>query len=695
MPQPKWPGFAKRDTAFSASDTVAKQHSQLLASLLLVMGALQLFEFWLPYLFSQGQYHVFGNDVFFFTVFFVITALSYYSCQRMNYKLAARTVVIFLAGSIIATAYPDAYITELNLFAYYLIPLFISSMFLSIRTTAIVLVSGIVSMALMAWSTADPAAERILMAQGQFILIIAALMVIWMIDRNRQEAQRALQQKASEQQLRLITDNIQEIICLTDLDGTIHYISPSSDSITDLSLNTFRSIFEPEFADRMHPDDRGKMHPLVAEAIKTRTPARIEYRFALREGDFRWLETNLNFLFDKERQAPGMILVTRDIQERKEANEALTSEHNLLRTLIDHLPDQIYVKDRQARFVLGNKATTDTLGLACEQELIGKSDLDYYAPHLAQRFMADDLDVIENGRLILDKEESFEFRDGEIHWFMSSKAPLYNAKNEITGLVGSTRDITERKRIEAQLREAEKLHIELEKEKELSELKNRFMTTISHEFRTPLATILSSTEIMERYDSRLTPERRYDCLRTIHTQVNQLTALLQDFTTITHLQRNMLTFEPRLLNIAQTCQDIVSEFQARNAPDRDIRVMTDGLHEEVGADKRLLQHILTSLISNAVKYSDPPRPIRVEATREGANLVFQVIDQGIGIPPEDRARLFEPFFRGTNVGTIGGTGLGLKIVQDCVDVYRGSIQVESETGKGSRFIVRLPIAITD
>jgi PAS domain S-box-containing protein len=670
----------------------ARQNSQLLSSLLLAILALQGVEFWLPHLLSRGQYHAFGNDGLFFVVLLAVTLISYYSCRRLNYKLAAWLVVAFLSAFIIITAYPDSHVSELNLFAYYLLPILISIFFLSIQAAFAVTLVGIASMMVISYLVPDSPANTILLAQGQFVLVISALLVLAMYHWYRLEVGRREKLAASEQQLRLITDNIQEGICLIDLDGAIRYMSPAFKKQTDLRMDSLSSIYDKAFVDRLHPDDFEGLQNAFQRAVVSKTAVQVEYRFQVKSGTYRWLESSIRFLNDA--QPPGMILVCRDVHERKQAEDALAGERNLLRTLIDHLPDQIYAKDREARLVLSNAANTRRLGAASEQEVLGKSDFDRYPPELAERYYADDRDVIDHGKTIVEREEPSLTADSRPTVVVTTKAPLYDTHQHIIGLVASTRDITQRKQMEQQIREAENLHIALDKEKELTALKNQFMTTISHEFRTPLATILSSSELLERYAERLTLERKQECLTTIRTQVSQLTSLLQDMTMIISVERDQITFEPEQVNIGALCEEILSEWRAAAAPQRRFEFKTEGLLDDIGADKRLLHYILHNVLSNAVKYSPPETLVKLNVRREGSQMVFSIIDQGIGICAEDRARLFEPFFRGRNVGNINGTGLGLKIVKDCVDIYGGVIAFENGDGGGTRVTVRLPTAIT-
>lgn len=687
--------FSLIQPASHITDSTARRNSQLLASLLLVIAAVVFAGVLLPYLTAGGTYPVFGNDLLFFILVFSVTVLSYYSCRRLNYKIATWIVITFLGGTIIISAYPDGSPSELNLYSYYLVPILISGLFLSIRAATLVTLVGIISMSIMGLLLPDVTGSRILLGIGQYLLLVASLTILSMYHRNQIEHDRQEKIITNEQQLRLITNNIQEGICLTDLQGNIRYLSPAFQKQTQLQIDDITSVYDIRYRERLHPDDMEPVRISLETTVNAGTPTYVEYRFRVGNGDYQWLESNFTLLLDANNRPDGIVMVCRNVQQRKGIEDALARERNLLRTLIDNLPDQIYAKDRESRLVLSNNANTRCLGADSESELLGTTDFDRFPPELAQGYRADDIQVIETGIPLLEKEEvSYHVNTGA-NWVMTTKVPLYNPDGEIVGLVGSSRDITQRKKIEQQLLEAEKLHVALEKEKELSVLKTQFMRTISHELRTPLATILTSSELIERYESRLSPERRKECLVTIRVQVGQLNEMLQDISTVIRVEDDEIVFEPRLVNIETFCREIISEIQLTMNTSRQIDLVLEGSFDEVGADKRLLRHILLNLLRNAIKYSVDQTPVTLEVKREGSHIALTVADQGIGICPEDRPRLFESFFRGSNIGNIGGTGLGLKIVNDCVAIYKGTITLESEENVGSRFTVRLPTTITE
>jgi hypothetical protein len=246
-------------------------------------------------------------------------------------------------------------------------------------------------------------------------------------------------------------------------------------------------------------------------------------------------------------------------------------------------------------------------------------------------------------------------------------------------------EIAQRKRLENELRAA------LEKERELNELKSRIVATVSHEYRTPLTTILSSVDILEHYDSRLTPDKKKKHFQRIQTSIQYLTKLVNDMLFVNQAEAGNLEFNPAPLDVEKLTSELVTEFHNQADNQHSIVFEYQGACTNAVLDKKLLGVILTNLLSNSVKYSRQNSQIRLELIGSPNQVVFRISDQGIGIPPAEQSQLFNPFFRGSNIGVTPGVGLGLVIVKECVDLHGGEISVDSEVGRGTTFTVILPL----
>jgi signal transduction histidine kinase len=248
-------------------------------------------------------------------------------------------------------------------------------------------------------------------------------------------------------------------------------------------------------------------------------------------------------------------------------------------------------------------------------------------------------------------------------------------------------DITERKRAEAELLKA------LEKERELNELKSQIVTVVSHEYRTPLTTILSSAELLEHYSYKWSDEKKLQHLRRIQTTVQHLTQLVSDVLILDKAEAGKLEFRPAPLDLVAFCNELVEQMQLTLGDKPRLRFVSHGECPQIYLDEKLLRQMLTNLLSNAIKYSYPGGIVRFDLVCERGEAVFRIQDEGIGIPTEDRQQLFESFHRASNVGTVPGTGVGLAIVKRCVDLHNGQIALESEVGVGTTFTVTLPCNI--
>lgn len=275
--------------------------------------------------------------------------------------------------------------------------------------------------------------------------------------------------------------------------------------------------------------------------------------------------------------------------------------------------------------------------------------------------------------------------------FRRSDGVVFNAlvaaeRIEIDGephIFAASVEIEEQKRAEAELRRA------LGQEQELLRLKSRFVSMVSHEYRTPLGVIQSAAEILETYFDRLGPERRRAHLGDIRDAASTMTRLMDEVLFLERSASGRLGCRPAPVEVAS----FVTEFLAapglvEGAPR--IRSAVENRLPHAWIDVGLLRLALGNLLGNALKYSPDGRPVDLRVHRDGTFLEIEVADRGIGVPEEDRPRLFEPFHRATNVGEIQGSGLGLVIVKRCADLHGGTVVVESRDGGGTTFRLRLP-----
>ncbi len=226
----------------------------------------------------------------------------------------------------------------------------------------------------------------------------------------------------------------------------------------------------------------------------------------------------------------------------------------------------------------------------------------------------------------------------------------------------------------------------LEKEKELNELKSRFVSMASHEFRTPLSTILSSVYLVSQYTTTEDQPKRDKHVQRIISSVNMLTDILNDFLSVGKIEEGKIQVRLSELSIEEAINSLISEINPILKPGQSIHYEHNG-DTKLRLDATLLRHILMNLVSNAIKFSPDQATIRIRTEMTGAALILQVLDEGMGISEEDQQHLFQRFFRGANVTNIQGTGLGLHIVAKYVELLQGAISCASEIGKGTNFTI--------
>lgn len=275
---------------------------------------------------------------------------------------------------------------------------------------------------------------------------------------------------------------------------------------------------------------------------------------------------------------------------------------------------------------------------------------------------------------------------GEILWVRDDARAARDEAGRVLFVQGAITDITERMRSQVEMLRT------LSRERELNELKTRFITTVSHEFRTPLSRILSAAELVERYGEKITPEKRSLYVDQIRTSITFIADMLQEVLLVGNYEAGIAVVEMRPIDLDQFCAELAQQTQM--ALGKRCRLIYDSHGDCLSArmDARVLKQILSNLLNNAIRYSTQPDPT-IEFTLEcdGTRALFRVTDHGIGIPDEDQPRIFEAFHRGSNVALIAGTGLGLAIVKNAVQAHHGEVSFQSKLGEGTTFTVNLPL----
>lgn len=280
--------------------------------------------------------------------------------------------------------------------------------------------------------------------------------------------------------------------------------------------------------------------------------------------------------------------------------------------------------------------------------------------------------------------------DGErfVMGLVSDVTKRRKAEKDLQATNASLEERVEQRTLEL-LATQEDLHQALEAEKELNALKSRFVSMASHEFRTPLSTIMSSVDLIGRYTENSPEERIHKHVDRIRAKVRELTGMLNDFLSLDKLEQGSVACNPAELDVVHMSIELIEELRSLAKPGQEIEYDHTGNDRIVFQDRAMLHNVLSNLLGNAIKYSPENKRIDLNTCIDAGTLTIQVTDRGIGIPLEDQQHLFERFFRASNAFTVQGTGLGLNIVRKYLDLMGGSISFLSTPGEGTTFTVTI------
>lgn len=369
-------------------------------------------------------------------------------------------------------------------------------------------------------------------------------------------------------------------------------------------------------------------------------------------------------------------LVNQDTTATNGTYKRSTKEQELFLQLLYNYPDGVIsLIDKQYNFIYTGGELHKRLA-ANPAELIGNKMYPKFPENVRCVIQAQLEKVFAGGRI-----SAFELHDlVKSEFYIMDAFPLRDSEDAIAYAGVVIRNISHLKKAEGELR------ISLKKERELSELKSRFITMASHEFSTPLTTVLSSVQLLKSYTKLDSHEKIDKHIERIVAAVNHLTDILNDFLRVGNMQEGNISCSPVLFNIKDHIATIIAEFKNEENRGQLISYKHSG-KELVVLDPLLLKHITTNVLSNAIKFSTKKTTIEIKTKWINGRLVLSVKDHGIGIPPEYSKHLFEQFYRASNAMNIQGTGLGLHLVSKYVELMNGTIHYKSELEKGTEFVI--------
>lgn len=504
---------------------------------------------------------------------------------------------------------------------------------------------------------------------------------VWMTQldiTDRKQAEMAL--KRSEELYRGMVESQHDLIARVDRVGRLTFVNDAYCSCFGMPSS---ELLGNDFMPLVHPEDVELSLEVMAKLQQPPYRFSCELRMLATTG-VRWIAWESYAIRDESGEIMEIQGVGRDMTDRKQMEAAMEVTQARLRQLLRASTAIVYSRETTGElpitFISDN--VKDLLGYE-PQEVLADSRFWRMClhPEDAPAILSRISQIQEEGEITL--EYRFLCANGTYRWLQDKVKLVKDAAGNPLEIVGAATDITYRVEAEAEIRRA------LAGEKELNELKSRFITTVSHEFRTPLATILSSADLLEFYAGYGGLDKSQAHIQRIQSAAVHLSNMLEEILVMGIAEAGIVQFRPVPVDLEQLCREVLEEVELSYGRGRGIIFTCNG-RGEVMADPAQVRQILVNLLANAFKYSPGDRGVQMDLETGATQVVLRIRDFGIGIAAEDLPRVFDAFYRGKNVGNIPGTGLGLAIVKKAVELHSGTITVESQPGAGATFTITLP-----
>lgn len=527
--------------------------------------------------------------------------------------------------------------------------------------------------------------------------------------------------KASEKKHKNMISNIADVIGIIDKNAVIKYKSPNIEKWFGWKPEDLIGISGWE---TVHPDDLEEIQKEFSALLGSENSSRqVEYRYKCKNGSYRFIQlTAVNLINDPSIE--GILMNYHDITERKKNELQLVASETKYRALFEDAGDYIFVMkmDQESGPVIidANNAAFEKHGYS-RDELIGMPVINLEPPEFRNEALRRKIQSGAVGDSIVF--ETAHIRKDGSSFPVEVSARLVRIQEEEPYLISIERDISERKRNENELlqyrvhleelvksrtmelhkineqltseiakkAETEKLLNEsLEKEKELNILKSRFISTASHEFRTPLTSMLSSAELLERLAGRLTEEKLMIHVNRIKKSVAYLSGLIEGILNVNKAEAGKIKLNVQPADLFEHCRNLLDEFAIHSDCRYSLKLSYNSGEKIFNLDIMQMDIIIRNLLSNACKFSRKGSDVILDVSTSQENIVLKVIDSGMGISEKEISNLFEPFYRSESAESIQGTGLGLTIVKNAIDLYKGRISIESRLNEGTVVKVEIP-----
>ena len=495
---------------------------------------------------------------------------------------------------------------------------------------------------------------------------------------NIKESEKKL--KESEQKFKYVVDHVTDIVFQTDGEGNWTYLNNAWKTIMEYELD---ECINTLFFTYLHPEDVEKNQRLFTPLInREKSYCSHEIRYITKSGKIKWIRVFATLLLNDDDEIIGTTGTLKDISAEKENSyryELLSMNSN----------DLICIHEMDVTFIYVSPSSSNILGISPEY-LIGKSGFDLVHPEDIDHTRKEVEYALSSGKSNFRISFRVLTGAGIYIWVETIVNIIYDPYFGRKIMISSTRNINESKLAEQQMIKA------LETEKQLNDLKSKFVSMASHEFRTPMTAIKSSAEIADLYlsgfnDEKIGKVRNH--IKTIDLEVDRLTELVNNILLLSKIESNSIQLNTYETDIVDAVKNIAARQKMLQENNRSVNFKSTGIPQKAFLDPLHLKHIVDNLLSNAFKYSVGKKDPELVLNFLDNEFEIVVKDHGIGIPKEEHEDVFKSFFRAKNTGTINGTGLGLVLVHHFVSMHEGSVRFESDTNKGTSFFIKIPYQI--
>jgi PAS domain S-box-containing protein len=498
---------------------------------------------------------------------------------------------------------------------------------------------------------------------------------------------------AEIERLSLVASKTDNLVIITDGEEKIEWVN---DAFVKRTGYTLQEVLGKTTRILQGPDTDYAAMERISERIRNHESVDEEVLNYTKSGHPFWVKNTINPVFDESNKLSRCVVVQTDMSAHKEYQSKITSIARDLSDLIENANAIILGVDANGLVNEWNNHAILTTGYE-KNDIFGKELVGFIIDPKKRDDVDKKIQFVLKDNHLTHEEFQITKKNGDKNILLLSATPRRNSRGEIVGIIAVGQDITELTEHRRSLEEkvmlrTEELNIALAREKELSTVKTRFASMVSHEFRTPLSTIRISVNHIKRYKNRLTPESIDNKINTVLQQVDHMSHLLEDVLTLGKTTDVKIRVDKSTVDIVSFCHKLKVEVEGYFGKSHIVKCSLSFTEKKIQTDEGLLRNIFINLIGNGVKFSPGKSTVYLDVLDLEGSIAFNIKDEGIGIDATDVERIFEPFDRGTNAGDIPGTGLGLSIVKKAVDLLGGTITVSSKLNEGSIFSVVIPTA---